>query len=342
MFKFTIHHDIEGEFVFNTPPEGWKNGQISYSRSESLFGLVRKYSYTLGFAQESKAFIKNIILTYGINTEIYIDIEKYDRRTLNYIPFLENGLLLLDTYQEDENFIHCSIQDSSFDAKIDARLSNDIAYQSDETIEGSIIPKVEDTEFATITINGIATATQAEAIYPFRLFERIVNIITDCPDRFRSQFLGRIGDIGSSFEGEGSRRMITKGSYIRAYDLGVDQLSISLETLFKSFSAIFNLGMGVEKLSNGQRVLRIDKMKYFFQPVVVVTFDNISELTYEVNKDFIFNKITAGYGIEVKKDSDDIAGMEYNTKATYSTPIKYLDKELSIVSDVRADGTGIE
>ena len=34
--------------------------------------------------------------------------------------------------------------------------------------------------------------------------------------------------------------------------------------------------------------------------------------------------------------------MEYNTKATYSTPIKYLDKELSIVSDVRADGTGIE
>jgi hypothetical protein len=149
--------------------------------------------------------------------------------------------------------------------------------------------------------------------------------------------------------------MLTTGTYLRGYpyndltaiafDGGFMTLSSSFEKLFSSIANIFNLGLGIENTYSTDNVLVnpkvvIEEKTYFYQQLIILQIDTLSDLEYMPDKTLLYQGIEVGYN---KIQNDNIYGQaEYNNKATYATPLIPFTNKLSILSDIRADGTGIE
>jgi hypothetical protein len=157
--------------------------------------------------------------------------------------------------------------------------------------------------------------------------------------RFKSDIIGRT-DLGYTFDGE-ALGSITSGRYIRGiYDLN-NTITTSLENLFNSLRAIYCVGMGIETIGGVEKVV-IEELDHFFQTTEILDISDridFSTITKQVYPELIFNRIAVGYA---SFDYGQLGGVyEFNTTAKFTTPIKSVDKELNIVSPIRADMSGI-
>ncbi len=170
-------------------------------------------------------------------------------------------------------------------------------------------------------------------------FERLVQHLTGLTGRFKSDFLGRT-DLGYAADGT-TIGAVTVGRYIRQQTGYNNTFPISLDGLFSSLQAIWNLGLGVE-LIGGVETLVIEEMSHFFNSTVILDIsariapETISKKVYP---DLIYNRISVGYN---SYDYGKLGGIfEYNTTSKFTTIIKPVDKELQIISPYRGDMSGI-
>ncbi len=126
------------------------------------------------------------------------------------------------------------------------------------------------------------------------------------------------------------------GHYLRQNEGINDTFSFSLSELFESLS-LFNIGIGVDLGS-----LTIERMSHFFDAHVIIDLSGrVSESLIEksVIPELYANRIQIGFNSYTYNNTGGI--YEYNTASIWSTVIKSIDSEFSIVSPFRADTTGI-
>lgn len=178
--------------------------------------------------------------------------------------------------------------------------------------------------------------TDAKGYLVHEVANKLIEVISDQKDTFKSNFYGR-EDIGYESDGEGSLSIYMSGKQIRGFD---DSPSISLTEFFKSENSIYGLGLGIEHDEVGRPYVRLEKRQHFYNGNVICTINGANEVSKEVAREWIYNEVEVGYA---KAEYEEVNGLEeYNNRFNWTTEIRNIKNKLSLVSSVRADGYGIE
>ncbi len=347
--RYKLSHVDEGEIILQYAPEGWEDLEYTITRNQKYYGLFRSFSAPMKFPKDGKRFIDNVLDTYGYEARITLTLEELNPTTRVWERAVQ-GILNFDpdVYGTDELFTECNFEDSEIHKKLKNREQAPVAYNRRETFDGQLLPGFAE-ETVNVTIRGKESdEATAVAVRPWEAFNRVLQIICDLDyNPVKSSFFGRT-DLGYAIDGEGANVLLSKGLLMRGFPLagtsftaGETNLNFKASELFDSFNKAFNLGLGLQfDEINDRYNFVIEKKNYFFQPTVMFTLDDISNLRYEFNKDLFFSTIKTGYQKFVEDNEYGLA--EYNNQATFTTPISISDRELNLVSPYRADGTAFQ
>jgi len=339
MFRIILSHNILGDLTIDNPPLGWDDIEYELARSDKFWSVARTFTGNLVWVKDAKTYIDNAFELYGLDTVIGCNIKKFVPDTLMYTTLL-NGVLKNDTYIKKLTSSECRVVDGSFEQTIYNRSKINIMFGTTETVDGkAVIKRVNELDSITLNLTNLNTH-QTKAVAPFLLFERIIQILTGTDKAFKSDIFSKGLADGYPSAGKYGYEMIVPGKWIRGYTPPISDLSISLDTLFESLDAIFNVGLGFETINN-KRIVVVKPKSFFFQPEVILTLEDISDLEISPIAELHYNEIEVGYA-KSQQESNDIGQIEYNGKSTYTTPITSFDKSLKLISNLRADGTGLE
>lgn len=208
-----------------------------------------------------------------------------------------------------------------------------------EHISGQLVGEGDDVYDVTIDLKTdsyldlqepvVKESTEVDLYYPFDAINKALEIITDENDKLQSDFFTRP-------DGCGSMTSITNGYEIRNFDKA---FSVSFEDIFKSFSALYNIGFGVE----GEKV-RMEPFKYFYGDEEMFDMTNLPTAEYEEENfdDLLFNKVKIGYSKFANDESKEETINDYNTEHQYFLPYKKISQTKDIISPGIASGELIE
>lgn len=189
------------------------------------------------------------------------------------------------------------------------------------------------TETATIPDSSV------KAMLYHEVGSRIVYSYTNQYDSFVSDLLGRTDSEPRTYSSDGDLSLgaVMNGKLIREFTEDESVLSASLKEYFETINRLRCACFTVEEIG-GKKVARIEEMKYAFDDRIILTIDNAKDISFEVNQDWIFNKITAGYDKAAYEERNGL--LEFNNKSEYSTFIKTVKNDLDLVIPWRADSQG--
>jgi len=175
----------------------------------------------------------------------------------------------------------------------------------------------------------------SECHYRYEYMKRLIQLMTDQEDCFKSDVFGRT-EIGYTTDGLYHNNVVFSGKQLRGF---TDKPHATFDKTFKSVKAIWNMGLGIEKISNKFKVV-IEELPYFFRGTISVTLHNVRKVKRTINEEFTFSEVKVGY---LKSEYEEVNGLEeYNNKSNFASFIKSDTNVLDIVSEERADGYGME
>jgi hypothetical protein len=168
-------------------------------------------------------------------------------------------------------------------------------------------------------------ATFCKALRPIYVFQALLDKMNEnVPVSIQSFLLQEWGQL-----------TITSGQAIRRQDNPV--LILSFRDFFTSINAVLNVGFGIVQ---GKAVL--EKKSFWFQSTLkAADVGENKEFNLELYEPYIYNSIKVGYPdpkFSTIIDNND----EVNSTQVWSDPIIRVQKELDLVSIIRADCYGIE
>lgn len=227
-------------------------------------------------------------------------------------------------------------------------------------------PKVkweyQDTHLS-ITNHSTYPRTEAKAVLPFEMFDRLLEKITGEKGLLKSNLLGR-KELGYKEDGEWSTLAVGSGFWARGFDIGgqrtdangelipLKQFNTSLRDAYDSLNAILPLMWGVERI-NGKEYFRLEKYEYTQQAFTGVrlgrTINGEFQYTPAVRAertfltDNIFTKVDIGYE-KGGSEYEEVFGLTApHGKAQFNTSLKNVKANTYIkVSKFRADLEGYE
>lgn len=326
----------------NKAPKGFDKMGYTFSRSDKFVGLISKFTNTLEWQGEVKTWLDTLYFGTGINTQITILVTAFDSSQKKFV-YLFNGLLNLSEISIDEFTTGCNIEESTFIQSFKNRCNESV----DVTSATSLITNVDFPQGTVITpiapinllIKGRLVPGQTQstctalAFKPYDLFSALISIMTGSELAFQSPLFEAGGEL--------EYKMITTGRFIRGFDANHATLAISFDKLWDFFKKTFCLGLSVEKDIYNNPYVYIDKHEKFFNKNLVHEITNPSNLKITPNKELNFKSIESGFN-KYEKEGNELAGREYNVKSNFSTPLIPIDSVLDLVTDIRADGTGIQ
>lgn len=200
-----------------------------------------------------------------------------------------------------------------------------------------------------VTMTGISTylPSSTKAFLLHEVFAIVSESITDIPDSFKSDFFGRINSSPRTYDinGCGGWVALTNGLNLRKMldkDGNIFPVITSFNDLFESCNAVWNLGMRIEKDSDGKEFIRVEPKEYFYNLSSVITLSGVADIETVPAMDLLYNEFEVGYekwNLNISK----LNGIdEFNSKRNYSLPIEKAKKKLSAMSKIIASGYTIE
>src|SRR5690606_21463762 len=195
----------------------------------------------------------------------------------------------------------------------------------------------------SIQEDSVFQPTICNAVKPFDLANRLVQIITNRKNAVRSSILEK---------GKWKDLMITHGFWIRGFNKELDltlpeenrkfkPLTTSFKDFITSLSAVCNIGVGIEKEGAREYVI-IEDLKYFYNKNTTIRLPyQVSKVKRTVDHSNYFQSIDIGY--EKGGEYEEAMGLdEFNIRNTYTTCIRKIDNKFTQISKYRADSYGIE
>lgn len=208
--------------------------------------------------------------------------------------------------------------------------------------------------------NSFQEKTNAKAVLAHEACERLVTIATNNDTAFYSDFLGRtdVKDInGKSMnypvDGKASLTAITHGFWVRGFDRlpipseipfienNFKPISTSFKEFTESMNAVWNIGIGIEKIGFRERV-RLEEKSYFFNRNVTIKLPNqVKNVKRSVATEKYYSSLEFGY--ELGGSYEEACGLdEYNAKSNFTTIINRVKNVYNVLSKYRADSYGME
>lgn len=186
-----------------------------------------------------------------------------------------------------------------------------------------------------------AIESDVECFLPFEAFTRLIQLMTsetDTDKLLQSTFLGRTDSEfwDQTTNGTGALDAITCGLKLRQYPN--IPLNLSFSDLFKTFDALYNLGVGYD--FNNDYFYIEQKSEFYQNDYLMFDLGDVIGLIITPFPDSYFSEIESGY--EEEGDYEDFAGVhEINIKTGHSTSLVVKDKKL-IRSPYNGDSIGME
>lgn len=195
-----------------------------------------------------------------------------------------------------------------------------------------------------IKVNGVRScpATTAETYMIHESLSRIAEAITNGCMRVKSSYYGRVDSEPFSFseDGCGGLRSLTSGLKIRKAEN--DKFFASFKEMIEGLNAIDNIGYDVidDQTVQGNKVLRIESVDFFYENAEVLRHDGISGAVQEVEEGRHYSNVLVGYK---KWEVEDVNGLdEFNSNRQFNTSFDTIKSPLDITSGLIAGTYPIE
>lgn len=308
----------------------------------SNFTEAQHQSPDVPIADDSGMFINALadyLVTLNINVQGVVNLNTYQLNA-QYRMILYNNGVNIKQWLFNVNSTGWEIVFSVTDTEIFTVLTGNDFY-----LVGSLT-KSGTTEYTSCAVDMSVLSSSVNGTspiaYPFyEAFQRVLQIITDSNDCFKSDKFGRTDSEITAYASDGQLGHIAKGLFIRQAEGFNNSVGVSFTELFKSLSSLFCLGMGIETIGGVDKVV-VEDLSYFFDSNVVLDISaRVREdaIGKEVIPDKHYNKLTVGYNTFEYLTTGGLA--EYNTKMDFTTVLSAIDNGLDLVSKYRGDTQGI-
>lgn len=195
--------------------------------------------------------------------------------------------------------------------------------------------------------------TKTKGVLAHELFERILRITTNKEDVFKSSILGRL-DLGYNANGRAAYTFNTHGMWVRRFDSDnplYKPFTTSFKDAFDSYNTAYCLGLGIESIGYGEKIIIEDK-RYFWNPNVTIRlgsydengvfeYDQVNNVERYLDDKRYFSSINIGS--EKGGDYEEVMGLqETNTKSNFITEIEAIENTYEMLSKYRFDPYGQE
>ncbi|WP_353159409.1 hypothetical protein [Myroides odoratus] len=195
----------------------------------------------------------------------------------------------------------------------------------------------------TIKENSTFPESKTKAVKPFYLANRLVEIMTNRKNIVKSDALQNE---------QWKDLLLTHGLWIRQFSRELDSelpendrkfkpLTTSFSDFMTSFSAISNLGVGIERNGHNEQIV-IEELGYFYNQNVTIKLPNqVKNVKRSVHVNKYYKNVEIGF--EKGGEYEEAMGLdEFNVKNTYTTCISTVKNSYTQVSKYRGDSYGVE
>jgi hypothetical protein len=311
----------------------WSNSSGS-SASVDINGTINGTASVVGSTADDitlKLYVLNA--SDEITKEIDVPLEKTFIGTFvdgifTFVKYTISGTISITETIETGSYIQFGVYEQGTIGRLDSGFILDFSART----QGCFVPQIN-----------------SESMMIHEVFARIGQKITSGNSPFYSDLLGRKDSEPRSYTytNEAGLLTITNGGLIRGFgmmnNIGFDEpiapISVTLEDTFNAINSVRPIGLGVESV-NGEKVFRIEDLKYFFDTRTAILIDNATEIKKEYNKDLIHNEIQIGFS---KAETDEIRDglYDYNTKSSWTNATESVSSKETIVSSYSASNTSI-
>jgi len=312
------------------------NNSSSYSdatnHTEQMFYINESEDVILNIGFEV-GFIKT---SSGLTNEVRLDLIKYSNGNIyNFNSYI--NLIKLNNVVAGQ-YIYYKGNINNFNLLANESLCLAVHFDSIDRsyheirIDKASINMIEYTSFSP---------SQSNFVMPFESLDRIINIITDEPNRLKSNALGRT-DIGYDNDGYASLTGLTNGFWVREFN--TEKITTSFQDFIDSFKCVWQLGYGIEK--NGfDEIVRVEHISHFYQNAVTLKLNaQPNKITRKCAKEYFYSSLEIGYsqpsGTILYEEALGLD--EYNTRNNFTTAITRIENKFTNVSKYRADSYGTE
>jgi hypothetical protein len=344
--RIILDIDDSASIPLESAPEGVFDLSYEMPRSEKFWGMIPAYSGELRFGKDGKDYIDNIIDTEGKESIITIDYQVRDTQTTIFSTLVEGILNLLDSVRS-KNKTSTGFEGTSFEVKLNKRSNIEVPYYRLTSLNGTVLPGFV-TPYVNLLCQGVLADIITRSIYPHELIESILQQILDVDyPCLYSPILGRTDIVNPMTlenypdNGDLSKKMITKATYLRGWNETNDNLYISLDKAFAIFDCIIPLGLGFTKDSQDRDIVFIDHRESVFQSRIGLQLDDdkISNLEKFTAQEMRWSEAELGFPEALKNVVYGLS--EYVGKSSYSNTSISSDSKLDLVNPARGDGVGI-
>lgn len=275
----------------------------------------------------------------------WVNLVKY-KNSSNYNYKEKYILLSTDNYNSIDNDNY----NVSFDQTITLLAGESLALCCSQNMDGrnghsahlDITVDNIDSDYFEITEESFYEKSISNVVLPHEVADRLIEIYTGQKALY-SDALGRT-DIGYQTDGKASLNGIMHGFWIRGFNANDEvfkPLTTSLNEFMDSFSATWNLGLGIEKIGYKERV-RIEELSYFYNRNTTIKLPNkVKKVKRSISSKHFFSSVNVGY--EKGGNYEEAFGLdEYNGKSFFATIFTRFKSVFSAVSKYRADTYGLE
>lgn len=161
-----------------------------------------------------------------------------------------------------------------------------------------------------------------KALRPFTLFKRLVGKISGSESYAESNLLNQFQNL-----------CVTCGNAIRG--LVGSSIMITMNDFSQAFDSVLCTGTGIVK-----NKISIESRERYYLQSDPITLGNVSDPVQTEANEIMINTIRVGYE---KQDISDANGkLSFHNTSIFSTPVKSVVKEYSILSPIKADPIAIE
>jgi len=265
-------------------------------------------------------------------TGLYVSFEEIYKREFTANIAYDDTIIINETLTGDQGLAFYTYSWCSY---LGVYVKHQIVFYE---LNGDIENKID------IALSNIYDPSPCKVAMPLEISKRITESITG-QQIVESRLFDRV-DAGAVSDGAFSMFGFTNGMLLRQFTAGnipaiegtkVAQLSFDWITFFKSIESVWNIGCGME---NGKFV--IEDKKHFFNNTTLLTITDIEADSYtrELDMTMHYSAIEVGYA---KAAYEQVSGLEeYNNRTNCTTPISNTENKLTIISETRGDGYGME
>ena len=306
------------------------------AQNDYLEGVTGNMVYSIAEVDKTLKLTFEVDYTWTAGGDVFVN--------LDLVKYKDGGLYNFKSFQTLA--FTPDLQDRSLSftgsVKVDLLAGESLAVVTGSSTTGiNVLTYFWGTSDVLVEEDSFAESSQAEFILPFEALEKIIHVVSGQGDSLKSNFLGRT-DLGNTQDGVGSLTGIVSGAQVRRLE---DRfLQTSFKDFESSFSTVWATGYGIER-EGFKEFVRFEDLKYFYQKVVTVRLPNqVKNVKRTVAKDYFYSGLEFGF----EKPSQDnlyeeAMGLdEYNTKNTFTTIIKRVEKVFRKISAYRADSYGME